>query len=115
MDGRVQLPVIKYLQEYFNAEYVDSITEAGPVRILAEQENNAQIKSILQRLNISVESHQSVGIAIVAHDDCAGSPFPKEKQITQLKEAVCIIREKYVHLEIIGLWVDYNWHVHKVQ
>ena len=29
IDGRVQLPVIRYLQKRFDAEYVDSITEAG--------------------------------------------------------------------------------------
>ena len=29
-DGRVQLPVISYLQKRFNVQYVDSITEPGP-------------------------------------------------------------------------------------
>ena len=29
MDGRVQLPVIKFLQERFKAEYVDIISEPG--------------------------------------------------------------------------------------
>ena len=29
MDGRVQLPVTSYLQERFNVEHVDSITEPG--------------------------------------------------------------------------------------
>ncbi len=39
MDGRVQLPVIKYLQKHFNVDYVDSITEPGPNLILAKQTN----------------------------------------------------------------------------
>ena len=39
MDGRVQLPVIKYLQKRFNVEYVDSITEAGPNLVLSEHKN----------------------------------------------------------------------------
>lgn len=37
MDGRVQLPVIKYLQDRFKVQYVDTITEPGPNLILAEQ------------------------------------------------------------------------------
>ena len=114
MDGRVQLPVIKYLQQYFKAEYVDSITEPGPVLILAEKTNKVIVDSILSRLNISAVTHQSLGIAIVAHHDCAGNPAPKDKQITQLKKAILTIREKYIDLEIIGLWVDDNWHIHKV-
>jgi hypothetical protein len=29
MDGRVQLPLIRYLPKRFNVDYVDSITEVG--------------------------------------------------------------------------------------
>ena len=36
MDGRVQLPVIRYLQDRIEVLYVDSVTEPGPVRSLAE-------------------------------------------------------------------------------
>jgi len=111
MDGRVQLPVIKYLQEYFKAEYVDSITEAGPVAVLAEQTNNILLESVLSRLKISVERHNSVGIAIVAHHDCAGNPAPKEKQLKQLTGAVRLIREEYGTPEVVGLWVNEKWQV----
>jgi len=34
MDGRVQLPVITYLQKRFGVEHVDSITAAGPNRLV---------------------------------------------------------------------------------
>ena len=30
MDGRVQLPVIRFLQERFKVDYVDVISEPGP-------------------------------------------------------------------------------------
>ncbi len=39
MDGRVQLPVIAYLQKRFNVTYVDTITEAGPNLLLAQGED----------------------------------------------------------------------------
>jgi len=32
MDGRVQIPVISFLEERFNARYVDVISEPGPNR-----------------------------------------------------------------------------------
>jgi len=48
MDGRVQIPVNKY-----NADYVDTITEAGPNKILAENINEILVNSIKDRLNCS--------------------------------------------------------------
>jgi len=114
MDGRVQLPVIKYLQKRFNVEYVDSISEAGPNLILSEQKNTDLIQSILQRLKISVENHHSVGIAIVGHADCAGNPAPQDRQIMHIQRAVHFLLQRYINMQIIGLWVDENWEVHEV-
>ena len=42
MDGRTQLPVIEFLKDKFGVEFVDTITEPGPVRILADQPDSAQ-------------------------------------------------------------------------
>jgi len=114
MDGRVQLPVIKYLQKRFNAEYVDSITEPGPNLILSEEKNTVLIRTIFERLKISIEHHNSVGVAVAGHHDCAGNPAPKDEQIIQIKKAVQLIRQQYQSTEIIGLWVDRNWEVHEL-
>src|SRR6056297_552887 len=109
MDGRVQVPVITYLQERFNADYVDSITEPGANRVLAEDQNSAQVRSILDRLQISVEKHHSAGVAIVGHHNCAGNPAPKETQLRQIEAAVTRMGQSYSDIQIIGLWVDHDW------
>ena len=114
MDGRVQLPVIKYVQRRFCAEYVDSITEAGPILILSEDKNSIAKQSIFDRLKISVEKHQSAGIAVVGHYDCAGNPAAKEIQMVQIQQAIENLRQQYEHIDIVGLWVDKNWEVHEV-
>ena len=114
MDGRVQLPVIRYLKKRFNVEYVDSITEAGPNLILSEQKNKASIQSIVERLKISIENHNSVGIAIVGHYDCAGNPASQNDQIMHIQKAIQFLRQQYENIEIIGLWVDENWEVQEV-
>ena len=114
MDGRVQLPVIKYLQNRFNAKYVDSITEPGPILILAQQKDTHLLNSILARVDISVEKHHSGGIAVVGHYDCAGNPLPKDEQILQIRDSVDFIRQRYTNLKIIGLWVDENWKVYDI-
>ncbi len=114
MDGRVQLPVIQYLKQRFDAEFVDAITEPGPNRILAENKNPHAVQAIHERVKISIENHKSVGVAVVGHDDCAGNPAPESDQITQLKQAIALLRKQYANIEIIGLWVDENWAVHEI-
>ena len=114
MDGRVQMPVIKYLQKRFNVEYVDNITEAGTNLTLLEQKISASIQPVFKRLKISIENHNSVGIAIAGHHGCVGNPAPKDQQIEHLKEAAKFIRQKYPDIEVIGLWVDENLEVDEV-
>ena len=114
MDGRVQIPVIRYLQKRFNVDYVDSITEAGPNLILSEEKNTILIQAILDKLKISVKNHNSVGIAIVGHHDCTVNPAPQENQVEDTKKAIKLLRQQYKNIEIIGLWVDKNWKVHEV-
>ena len=115
MDGRVQLPVIRYLQKRFDAEYVDAITEPGPNLILQERKNPVLIESILRRLTISLRHHQSVGVALVGHHDCAGNPAPKDDQIRHIREGIAFLRKKYEKTTIIGLWVDEHWDVHELE
>ncbi len=114
MDGRIQLPVITYLQKRFNTKYVDSITEPGPNLVLSKQSDSYLVESILTRLKISIEKHNSVSVAIVGHHDCAGNPAKKDEQIQHIKESIRHIRKQYEDLEIIGLWVDENWEVQEI-
>ncbi|MHC4216418.1 MAG: carbonic anhydrase [Planctomycetota bacterium] len=113
MDGRVQLPVIAFLKEYFKVEYVDTITEAGPVRVFDKTSDLAMLNSLYSRVDISVDRHASKGLAVCAHSDCAGNPIDDDQQKQQLQRAVIFLREKYPNIEIIGLWVDQEHHVHK--
>lgn len=114
MDGRVQFPVIKYLRKRFNVAYVDMITEPGPNRILSSMAEPDVVKSIFNRIHISIEKHNSLGIAVVGHYDCAGNPAPKELQDTHTRKAMEVIRQKFSNVEIIGLWVDENWQINEI-
>ncbi len=114
MDGRVQIPVIEYLQKRFDVEHIDSITAAGPNRILSDQKKNPVVESILSRVEISIKKHKSSGVAVIGHYDCAGNPEPEETQAGHTRTAVQFIREKYPESNVIGLWVDENWKVHEI-
>lgn len=114
MDGRTQLPVSRFMKVRFGAEYVDTITEPGPVRILDDRDDARAVQSILDRVAISVEKHGSGGISIMGHYDCAGNPVDKDVQLGQIRRAVDFLKEKFPGVEVIGLWVGESWEAEEV-
>ena len=112
IDGRTQIPVNMYLRNNYNLDFVDTITEAGPVKILADKQ--PALESIMNRVNISIGKHDSKMIAIVAHHDCAGNPVSKEDQLIQLKKSLQTVLNRYPDMECIGLWVNDSWQVEKI-
>ncbi len=115
MDGRTQLPVIRYLQARFNAQYVDMITAAGPNRILALNDPPATANFLLQQVHLSLEKHHSRQIAVIGHDDCAGNPAPPQEQQQHLMQAVRRLQQRHGQTaEIIALWLDASGRVHEL-
>ena len=69
-------------------DYVDTITESGPCKILAENKNEILINSIIERTSLSIHKHKSKLIVISGHHDCAGNPCDKEIQINQINKSI---------------------------
>ncbi len=110
MDGRVQKPVIEYMQKSFSVDYVDMITEPGPNKILSEGKAANIIDSLKKRVAISVEKHGSQVIAVAAHYDCAGNPENEDAQKEHLRKAVdVIVSWGFPVKNIIALWLDENF------
>jgi len=114
MDGRVQRPALDYLTERFGIEYLDTITEPGPNGILHRRDDPATIDSILRRIDVSVDHHGSIGVAVVGHYDCTGNPGDKAHQNRDTTGAVRFLRERYPDVPIIGLWIDETWSVEEI-
>lgn len=114
MDGRTQVPVNEYLRDLLKIEYVDTVTEAGPVRILGDEPDSPLAQTILNRVDISTGKHGSLCVAIVAHHDCTGNPASEEEQKGQLDRAVRFMAGRYPLIRILGLWVDAKWSVSKL-
>jgi len=108
MDGRVQLPVLYWIREKYNIDFVDVITEAGIDGVIAAQDN---IEKIVRSINISVNINKSVRIFIVGHHDCRGNSVNEETHREHIIEAVKRLKKYWPKLEIIGLWVDSYWQV----
>ncbi len=114
MDGRVQLPVINYIMDRFGVDYVDSITEPGPNRLMAQDADSVIVKGILEKIGISLNRHKSRGVALVGHYDCAGNPSNKGDQIKQLQKAMTIVKKEFPDIHVIMLWVNNDWEVEEV-
>jgi len=114
MDGRTQLPVIEYLKNKYGVDHVDTITEPGPNKILAENKDKIMLDSIRRRVEISVKKHGSALIAIAGHHDCAGNPADKTVQQTHILSAIITLKMWHTGAEIIGLWIDDNWKVSEI-
>jgi hypothetical protein len=114
MDGRTQIPVIDYIRKKYKVDYVDMITEPGPIRVLAENKDKPTLESIKRRVGISTGKHGSGNIVIVGHHDCAGNPVEKETQLKQIQESIRTVRSWGPKAEIIGLWIDEKWMPHEV-
>jgi carbonic anhydrase len=115
MDGRVQMPANEWIKKKFGVDYVDTITEPGPDKILAENKDSAAINSMKQRVDISVNKHGSKHIAILGHHDCAGNPVDKKSQLAHIKSAIRTVNSWGFPVQAIGLWVDENWQVNEVK
>ncbi|HDP36071.1 MAG TPA: hypothetical protein ENN29_13295 [Candidatus Hydrogenedentes bacterium] len=113
MDGRTQEPVINYLKETLGVDYVDAITEPGPIKLLAEN-TDPRVETIKTRCDISLRKHHAVAFAVVSHYDCAGNPVEKEEQMQQLEASIKLLRSWYPEVAIYGLWVDDAWSVTEV-
>ena len=114
IDGRTQKPVTDYLKKKYDVDYVDMITEAGPNRILGEQDNSILTESIFERLDLSLDQHKSKGIAVVCHHDCYGCPASREEQEDLTRASIDLLKNVYGGLNIVGLWLDEKFKVHEI-
>jgi len=114
MDGRTQLPVIEFMKKKYSVDYVDTITEPGPIKYLSENSDQSVIDSIKYRVDISVRKHGSKAICIVGHFGCAGNPVDRGIQIEQLKEAEKTIKSWGFEVDIVKVYIDENWQVQEV-
>jgi len=109
MDGRVQLPVINWLQENYKVVNVDMITEAGMDGYLVNQVELPE--ALLKKINISLDIHGSNQVFIVGHHDCGGHPVDELTHKKHVMESADKIKKEYPRSAVTGLWVSGEWQV----
>ena len=103
MDGRIQIPLANWIKENYSVDYVDTITEPGVDKKVAESND---LESIKTKVGISINAHGSGLIVVSGHYDCAGNPVSDDEHIAHIKKGVEIINSWNLGVKVIGAWVD---------
>lgn len=107
MDGRVQETVRVYGQKRFQAEFADTITEAGLVGVLSKEPvDNSLFESLKSKIEISLDKHHSRGIVVHGHEDCAGNPVDDEKHKQDVLAAAKLIKSLFKEVEVVPVFVE---------
>jgi hypothetical protein len=114
MDGRIQQAVIDFVKSEAGVDYVDAITEAGPVGALAAGDEQ-KLLAVAERLRVSVEKHGAERVFVSAHHDCAGNPVDKEIQIGQIRKSIELLEKMFPSSSFTGLWIDENFAVEVIE
>ncbi len=108
MDGRVQEPILAFGQQKFGVKYADTITEAGLVGLLAQDNiDPVLLDSIKKKILISLEKHHSKGIVVHGHQECAGNPVEDEqhkKDVLKAAKTIGALTSNNTH--IISIFVE---------
>ncbi|PAB60345.1 carbonic anhydrase [Anaeromicrobium sediminis] len=113
IDGRTQIPVIKWLKENFHVDYVDSITEPGIDKVLSQGEW-IEIERLKEKVITSITAHRSSVVAVVGHYDCAANPVSDCKHFCDIVESTYVVKSWCFPVRVVGLWVDKFGCVHVV-
>jgi hypothetical protein len=112
IDGRIQLPVLKWIIENYGIDFVDMLTEPGMDGFLTQE--NADLSEIFRKIQITIDIHDSQDIFIAAHDDCAGNPVDPETHKNQVTKAADIIKKFAPSCRVIGIWIDLDSKIEKI-
>jgi len=111
MDGRIQIPLTNWIKENFSVDYVDTITEPGIDKLVAD---NTDLESIKIKVGISINKHESELIVVSGHYDCAGNPVSNEEHITQIKKGIEVISSWNLGVKVVGVWIDDTWKINTI-
>lgn len=111
MDGRIQIPLANWIKENYSVDFVDTITEPGVDKKVAE---SSDLDSIKTKVGISINAHKSGLIVVSGHHDCAGNPVSEEEHIAHIKKCVDVITSWNLGVKVVGAWVDDTWTVRTI-
>ena len=111
IDGRVHLPLIKWIKKNHNVDYVDLITVPGSDKVISEN-SLEDLCTVKNELDISLNAHESKTIIVSGHYDCKANVVSREEHIIQIKKTINIISSwEICGAKVIGVWVNEKFKV----
>lgn len=112
IDGRTHLPLINWIKAYYGVEFVDLITEPGMVELLAcgFQDNT----TLISKIRLSVEKHQTKILIAAGHYDCAGCSKNNLEHKEDIEKAVRNIKKLFPGVPVCGVWINECWTVEEI-
>jgi len=111
IDGRIQIPLAKWIKENYSVDYVDTITEPGVDKTITE---NSIFESIKTKVSISINAHKSELVVLSGHYDCAANQVSNEEHIALIKKGIEVISSWNLDAKVIGVWVDDSWKINTI-
>jgi carbonic anhydrase len=112
MDGRIQVPIIEWIKENYDVDFIDTITEPGVDKKISDA---SVFESIKVKAAISINAHKSNMIFVSGHYDCAGNPVSDDEHKSHIKKGVEMIKQWNPKILVVGLWINGNWVVEKIK
>lgn len=116
IDGRIQYPVLDFLKKNYEMDYFDSLTEAGPLKILSERTDKCRLFSLKEQISTSIEENGSRFIALVGHHDCTDNQEERVGQEKQIDKVLKYLKKAYGdEITYVGLYVNEHWEVEEIK
>jgi hydrogenase maturation factor len=106
IDGRIQIPVVEFLRNLWNVEWVDVVTEIAPERLLSDGNEEESVRRIHENITASLVQQLEARLAVASHSGCDCNNVPDEEKREMVRASVRILREAHQDASIIGVWVD---------
>lgn len=105
IDGRTHDPLVRWMREHLDVDFVDLVTQPGADVELAVCPKK-MCEGIRDRLGVSVGAHAPQAVVVAGHDDCAANPVEPDEHRRQICEAVAQVDAWELGLPVLGVWID---------
>jgi hypothetical protein len=98
----------------FSVAHVDLITEPGPDQVVAQTPERAR-ELLRAKVALSVTRHASRQLVLAGHYDCLANPVAEAEHREQLRQAVPVLLNWGLGVQVIAVWVNASWQVEVVK